>query len=219
MKPALAGAAGAAAGVLALAWWAGVADDNGAATQAAAPAPMQTPPAAVAVPMPAPVAHTGPAPAAGHAPVAPALVAALVPVLLTGPDRLQVGEQAELSLAVGAHASVGEVAVTIRFDPNVLQVRAGSPGAWTTGDGRDTRFTVAMSEAADVVQLRAAPGSTPTGTAAGTVALVQFEAVGPGTTAVVLAEVVVSDRSGRALPALLSMSQLQVTAEAATTAR
>lgn len=137
----------------------------------------------------------------------------MVPVMLAGPGRLQVGEQAELSVAVGA--GVGEVALTIRFDPNVLQVRAGAPGAWATGDGRDTRFTAEITEAADQLQLRSAPASRPLSAAGGTVAHVQFEAVGPGSTAVALADVTATDASGRALPVLLSMSKLQVTAEPA----
>jgi Cohesin domain len=207
----VAGGLGAAALALALAAW--VASPTGGAapvmtSAAPAGAAWQAVDTAAAPVVNQAQAHATPA-AAEPAPRA----LPMVPVTLAGAERLQVGEQAELTVAVGA--GVGDVALTIRFDPNVLQVRAGAPGAWATGDGHDTRFTAEITEAADQLHLRSAPASRPWSAAGGTVAHVQFEAVGPGSTAVVIADAMVTDASGRVLPVLLSMSKLQVTAEPA----
>jgi hypothetical protein len=146
------------------------------------------------------------------APAAPLPQHAMVPVTLVVPARLYVGEQTELHVGLGAHTAVGEIGFTIQFDPNVLQVRAGAPGTWASGDG--TRFAVEIPEGADRVQIRSAAAGPRAGGAGGTVALVQFQAVASGTTAVTVTDVTARDGSGRSIPVLLSMPTVHLTAEA-----
>jgi hypothetical protein len=49
------------------------------------------------------------------------------------------------------------------------------------------------------------------------VAVVQFQPVAPGTTSVLITDVVINDADGRPMTPALSASNLQVTAESATT--
>ncbi|CAN5207135.1 hypothetical protein BH11PSE9_BH11PSE9_00370 [soil metagenome] len=119
----------------------------------------------------------------------------------------------DVVISIGAGAAVGEVGFTIRFDPNVLQARAGSEGDWAAMPGDGARFVAEISGAEDRVQIRSARSVKRLSGAGGSIALVQFQAVAPGSTWVLISEVTVKDVSGNALPFTLSPASLQVTAE------
>jgi len=139
---------------------------------------------------------------------------ALLPITVTSPQYLHVGEQTELVVGVGANADVGEVSFTVQFDPDVLQARAGTEGDWAAGGARpDALFAAEISEAADRVQIRSTLAARRASSAGGSVAIVQFQAVAPGTTWVMIADVTVKDLAGHAMPVLLSSPKFQVTAE------
>lgn len=165
--------------------------------------PSAAPPSAQPVPFPA------------RHPATTAL--AVVPVQVTSPQTLQVGEQTELVVGVGPSPGVGEVSFTIQFDPDVLQVRAGAPGDWAGRAVPDARFGVEITDAADRVRIRSMAVGGRTSGAGGSVALVQFQAVAPGTTTVMITDVTVKDVSGTSMPFSLSSSNLQVTAESVPT--
>ena len=112
----------------------------------------------------------------------------------------------ELVVAVGANAGVNEISFTVQFDPDVLQVRAGTEGSWAEGAGLDARFAAEISETGDRVQIRSAVSGQRTGVAGGSVAIVQFQAVGPGTTSIVITDVVVKDLAGRSIASAASAS-------------
>jgi hypothetical protein len=162
-----------------------------------------------AVARPAPSAPTAPAFAV---PPAPARIA-MVPITMTAPPRLHVGEQSELVVALGANAAdVGEVSFTLQFEPDMLQARAGAPGDGSAAGG-DASFSADVAEAADRVRIRstaAARGPVATGAS---VAVVQFQAVAAGTSAVTIADVTLKDLAGNPMHAMLSSPRLLVTAE------
>src|SRR5207249_6921312 len=124
----------------------------------------------------------------------------------------QVGDMNELVVAVGANAGVNEISFTVQFDADVLQARAGTEGSWAEGAGLDARFAAEVSETGDRVQIRSALTGQRTGVAGGSVAIVQFQAVGPGTTSVVIADVAVKDLAGRSIASAVSTS-LQMTVD------
>ena len=122
----------------------------------------------------------------------------------------------DLVISVGANAGVSEISFTVQFDANVLQVRAGTrrglggrAPARRTFRGRDLR-----SEE-DRVQIRSAVSGQRAGMAGGSVAIVQFQAVAPGTTSVLITDVVVKDLAGRSMATAVSASNLQVTVDSA----
>ncbi len=211
----------AAAGLAALlAWWLGSSAGGGIVPGADGPQPERR--ASALPPDPRTLAgsfdrQTSTAPASAQpVPSLPPAGLAMVPLTLTAPPSLQVGEQAELVVGLGAHSGVDDIAFTVRFDPNILQVRAGTPGEWSAGDDDpDARFAAEIPEAADHVKIRGAATGGRAGAAGGTVAVVQFQAVAPGTTKVTVTDMTARDRSGSSMPMLLSMSTVHVTAEAA----
>ena len=68
-----------------------------------------------------------------------------VPITVAAPQKLQVGEMNELVVAVGANAGVNEISFTVQFEPDVLQVRAGTEGSWAEGAGVNARFAAEVS--------------------------------------------------------------------------
>lgn len=139
---------------------------------------------------------------------------ALVPITVTSPQNLLVGEQTDLVVGVGANVDVGEVSFTVQFDPDVLQVRAGTEGDWTATSARpEASFAAEISEAADHVRIRSTVAARRAVATGGSVAVVQFQAVAPGTSSVVIADVTVKDLAGNPMPVLLSSPRFQVTAE------
>lgn len=138
--------------------------------------------------------------------------AQVVSITAMAPPRLRVGETHELVVAVGSNAGIGEIGFTVQFDPDVLQVRAGTEGDWAAHAGVEARFAVEISSAEDRVHIRTHLAGRASGGAGGSVALVQFQAVAPGATSVMVSDVTVSDRAGNALPFTLSPSSLPVTA-------
>ena len=95
---------------------------------------------------PTPASHSGAACAVvGAAPSATTGFA--VPITVAAPQKLTVGEMNELVVGVGANAGVNEISFTVQFDPNVLQVRAGTEGGWAVGAGLDARFAADISDA------------------------------------------------------------------------
>ena len=135
-----------------------------------------------------------------------------VPITVAAPQKLQVGEMNELVVAVGANAGVNEISFTVQFDADVLQGRAGTEGSWAEGAGLDARFAAEVSETGDRVQIRSAVSGQRTGVAGGSVAIVQFQAVAPGTTSIVITDVVVKDLAGRSIASAVSAS-LQMTVD------
>jgi len=129
-----------------------------------------------------------------------------VPITVAAPQKLQVGEMNELVVAVGANAGVSEISFTMQFDADVLQVRAGTEGSWAEGAGLDARFAAEVSETGDRVQIRSAVSGQRTGVAGGTVAIVQVQAVGPGTTSIVITDVVAKDLAGTSIASAVSAS-------------
>lgn len=207
-------AAGTGGLAVVLAWW--LAQTTGEVTAPVAQRPAQASPSFLPVASALTAGPARPAQEPGWAaPTANPVRHAVVPITLAAPQRLQVGEQTELVVGVGGNAEVDDIRLTLRFDPNVLQVRAGAPGEWSTGDGHGDRFAAEIPEAADQVQIRSTVASRQLGAAGGTVALVQFQAVAQGTTTVTLADIAIHDRVGRPMPSRLSASSLHVTVEAA----
>ena len=84
--------------------------------------------ATVAPPMPLPVP-----------PAAPRVFA--VPITVSMPQKLLVGEMNDLVIGVGANAGVGEIGFTVQFDANVLQVRVATKaaGLWTSASTHDSQ--------------------------------------------------------------------------------
>jgi hypothetical protein len=137
-----------------------------------------------------------------------------VPITVAAPQQLQVGEMNELVVGMGRNGGVGEVSVTVKFDPNVLQARVGTEGDWVAGAGLDARsFAAEISDAGDHVLIRSAVSGQRLGMAGGSVAIVQFQAVGPGTTSVLITDVVLKDFAGRSVASAVPAAQLQMTVE------
>jgi hypothetical protein len=135
------------------------------------------------------------------------------PITVAAPQKLFVGEMHDL--VVGANAGINEISFTVQFDPNVLQGRAGTEGDRTAGVGVDARsFAVEISDAGDRVQIRSAV-SGQRGMTGGSVALVQFQAVAPGTTSLLITDIVVKDLAGTPLASTGSALHLQMTVESA----
>ena len=109
------------------------------------------------------------------------------------PQKLLVGEMNDLVIGVGANAGVGEIGFTVQFDASVLQVRAASQGDWAVDVGVNPRFAAEISGAEDRVQIRSAVSGQRVGRSGGSVAVVQFQPVAPGTTSVLITDVVVKD--------------------------
>lgn len=129
-----------------------------------------------------------------------------VPITVAAPQKLQVGEMNELVVTVGANAGINEVSFTMQFEADVLQVRAGTEGSWAEGAGVNARFAAEVSETGDRVQIRSAVSGQRTGVAGGTVAIVKFQAVGPGTTSIVITDVAVKDMAGTSVASAVSAS-------------
>ena len=166
--------------------------------------PMQATPSAptapeqVAVPLSAPPSAT---------------TAAAVPVAVTAPQKVLVGEMNELVVSVGANAGFSEIGFTVQFDPNVLQVRAGTQGGWGVAVGVNPRFSAEISSGEDRVQVRSALPGQRAGLAGGSVAIVQFQAISTGSTSVLITDVVIKDATGSSMRPALSASNLQISAE------
>ena len=137
----------------------------------------------------------------------------LVPITVTAPQKLLVGETNDLVISVGAGAS--EVSLNVQFDANVLQVRSGTEGGWASSAGPHARFVAEIPEEADRVQIRSVVTGQRAGMAGGTVAVVRFHAEGPGTTSVLVTDVVVKDAAGRSMATSVSASNLQMTVDTA----
>jgi hypothetical protein len=142
---------------------------------------------------------------------APPAGRSLLPITVAAARTLRVGDMSEIVIALGPNAGAHEIGFTLQFDANVLQVRAGIEGDWAAG--ADARFVADISGAEDRVQIRRTAAAGRPAAAGGQVALVQFQAVAPGSTTVVISDVTVRDRAGQAIPHVLSQSMWQVTAE------
>jgi len=139
--------------------------------------------------------------------------AAAARITVAGPQRLHVGDMDELVVSVEPGAKVGEISFTVQFDANVLQVRAGTEGDWAAATGAAARFAADISSAEDRVRVRSVASGARLASAGGNVAVVQFQAVAPGSTWVLISDVTVKDPGGNSVPFALSASSLQVTAE------
>jgi hypothetical protein len=163
-------------------------------------------------PMPATPAAvpTEPSPAF---PSTPTPTAFAVPITVAAPQKLLVGEMSELIVGVGANTGLSEISFTVQFDADVLQVRVGAEGDWTAGAGPNAIFSAKISDAEDRLQIRSAVSGRQLGTAGGSVAIVQFQAVAAGTTLVMISDVVVKDSAGRWIAPAVSVSSLQMTVD------
>ena len=135
-----------------------------------------------------------------------------VPISVAAAPTLQVGQAGELIVGVGATAaSIGEIGFAVQFDPDVLQVRAGSEGDWAVAGGAAARFTADIADREDRIGIRSVASGRRNAAFGGTVAVVQFQAVAPGTTSVIVSDVVVKDADGRSLIPVVSPSTVQLT--------
>ena len=153
-------------------------------------------------------APPAPLPALPFTPMGPA-----VPISVAIPQKVLVGEMGDLVVGVGANTDVSEIAFIAQFDGQVLQVRAGTQGNWAVDVGVNPHFTAEISGAEDRVQIRSTVSDQGAGLAGGGVATVQFQAIAPGTTFVLITDVVVRDSRGRSTMSELSASNLQVTVD------
>jgi hypothetical protein len=133
-----------------------------------------------------------------------------VPITVTAPQKLFVGEMNDLVVGVGANADVDEITFTVQFDPDVLQVRAGTQGNWAVDAGRNARFAAEISDKEDRARIRSNASGQGVGIAGGSVAIVQFQAVAPGATSVTITDVVLKDLAGRSIPSAVLQSNLQI---------
>jgi len=133
-----------------------------------------------------------------------------VPVTVTAPQKVLVGEMNDLVVGVGPNASVDEIAFTVQFDRDVLQVRAGIEGDWAVAAGRNTRFAAEISDKEDRVRIRSYASGPNVRIAGGSVAIVQFQAVAPGATLVMVTDVVLKDFAGKSIPVAISQSNLEI---------
>ncbi len=141
----------------------------------------------------------------------PPAAGAAVPITVSAPQKVFVGDMNDLVVALGANAGVREVAFSVQLDPDVLQVRAGTEGDWATSAGTVSRFTSEISSGEDRVQIRSElPRASATG---GSVAVIRLQGVAPGTTWVLISDVVVKDTLGRWVGAALSAPSLQITVD------
>lgn len=138
---------------------------------------------------------------------------AAVPIIVTAPQKLFDGEVQDLVVSLGANAGVDEIGFTVQFDPQVLQVRAGTEGDWAADAGAASRFTAEVSEAGDHVHVRSTASGQGRGVPGGSVAILQFQAVAPGPTSVQIIDVVVKDMAGRSMASALSTQQLAITVD------
>jgi hypothetical protein len=171
-------------------------------------------PASLVRPTPSTPAMSLAVPPVSSSAVPVATTGSAFPITVAAPQKLEVGEMNELVVAMGANAGVNEVSFTMQVDADVLQVRAGTQGSWAEGAGLDARFAAEVSETGDRVQIRSAVPGPQIGVAGGSVAIVRFQAVGPGTTSSVITDVVVKDLAGRSIASAASAS-LQMTVDSA----
>ena len=207
----------------ALALWFGPSTDDAgsgeANTQArlasTGPPPHPTPSAPATAPATPTAPSLPPSSASSVPPSTPPFAATglAVPIAVTAPQKVLVGEVNELAVHVGVNAGFSEIGFTVRVDPNVLQVRSGTQGSWAVAVGVNPRFAAEISDTEDRVQVRSALSGQRAGLAGGSVATVQFQAITTGTTSVLISDVVVKDSSGRSMLPALSASNLQVTVE------
>jgi hypothetical protein len=210
---------GLAAAALALALWAWLPADHEvvrvAADGKANAEPVRSAGSFVSLESPTPAtAAAGPPQPLSLSPAATAAFA--IPITVSIPPKLVVGEMNDLIIGVGANAGIGEIGFTVQFDASVLQVRSASQGGWAVDVGVNPRFAAEISGAEDRVQIRSAVSGQPVGRSGGSVAVVQFQPVAPGATSVLITDVVVKDGDGKRMPPALSASNLQVTVESGT---
>lgn len=136
-----------------------------------------------------------------------------VPITVAAPQKALVGETNDLVVGVGANAGVGEISFTVQFDANVLQVRAGTEGDWAMDPRLNTRFAAEISDKEDRVQIRSSVSGQRAGMAGGSVAIVRFQAVAPGTTSVLITDMMVKDLTGRSIASAVSASNLPMTVD------
>jgi hypothetical protein len=132
------------------------------------------------------------------------------PITMAVSQTLHVGEMGDLLIGLGTNAGVGEISFTLRFDANVLQARTGTEGDWAVGDGIEAHFVADISDAGDRVEIRKTISGKPLAGHGGSVALVQFQAIAPGTTSIRIADIMVKDLTGNSIAFSLSPSSVRV---------
>jgi hypothetical protein len=153
---------------------------------------------------------------AASEPPVPATSAA-ASITLAGPSALQVGELGELVVALGPGPGIRTLGITVRFDPDVLQARMAAPGTWAGAGvgGADVVFVADIPEDAARAEIRSTVPGDRANAAGGTVAMLQFQAVGPGVTQVQVTGIRAWDHAGRPAAFPWPMPGLRVTVVAA----
>lgn len=128
---------------------------------------------------------------------------------VAAPRRLMVGDVEELFVDVEARDGLGEISFTVQFDPDLLQVRAGFEGEGSAIPGQPRRFVAEIAPAEDRIQIRSFVGAG----LAGRVAIVQFQAVAPGSTSVIVSDASAVDRAGRPIAARVIGATPSITIE------
>jgi len=132
------------------------------------------------------------------------------PITMAVSQTPHVGEMSDLIIGLGANAGVGEISFTVQFDANVLQARTGTEGDWAAGEGMEAHFVAEIPDAADRVEIRRTVSGKALAGHGGSVALVQFQAVAPGTTSIRITDVMVKDLAGHSMAFSLSPSNVPV---------
>jgi hypothetical protein len=151
---------------------------------------------------------------AASEPPVPATSAA-ASITLAGPSALQVGELGELVVTLGPGPGIRTLGITVRFDPDVLQARMAAPGTWAGAGGADVVFVADIPEDAARAEIRSTVLGDRPNVAGGTVAMLQFQAVGPGVTQVQVTGIRAWDHAGRPAAFPWPMPGLRVTVVAA----
>jgi hypothetical protein len=117
----------------------------------------------------------------------------------------------ELVVAIDAPSGIGRVAFTVSVDPGFLQIRSAGEGDWGNDAGVTSSFTAEIGSAEDQVVIQSELAGGTHGKRSGSIAVVQFEAVAPGTVTITVSGVSMSDPAGRAIP--FAEAPLTATAE------
>jgi general secretion pathway protein D len=173
-----------------------------AATPAAAPAltPPATAPPATAPPATAPPATAPPATAPGAAPAGqPNPPGSNVQLRLT-PAQIDttVSNNFTVAVTIEGATDVASAPMQVQFDPKILRLNDVTRGDFLSSDSQPPVFTknIMNDSGSAAIQLNRLPG-TPGANGSGVIAVLSFQAVGKGVTAVTLPNLTVRNSQGQ----------------------